>query len=139
MSEQSALIRQLLAAREHWVDLETRKAVKFRRPLEGEFEGMFRGNPKRFRVLLEDVQRFAIDWRGFTEADLLGKGIGNDDPLPFDAEVWRLAVGDNLDWLQAASAGLEEVLVKRLEARLAARGNLPATSTPSSATAPTVA
>lgn len=139
MSEHAALIRQLLAAREHWVDLEPGKAVKFRRPLEGESEGMLRGHPKRFRVVLEDVQRFAIDWRGFTEADLLGKGIGNDDPLPFDAEVWSLAVGDNLDWLHAATAGLGDLLVKRLEARLAARGNSPATSTPSSATAPTVA
>ncbi len=138
MSEHSALIRQLLAAREHWVDIEAGKAVKFRRPLEGEFEGMFRGTPRRFRVLLEDVRRFAIDWRGFTEADLLGKGVGNDDPLPFDAEVWGLAVGDNLDWLQAAAAGLEDILAKRLESRLAARGNSSATSTPSTP-APTVA
>ena len=50
----AALIAQLLAAREQWVDLAPGKAVKFRRPMEGDFEGMFRGNPKRFAVLLAD-------------------------------------------------------------------------------------
>ena len=133
MSEHAALIKQLMAAREHWVDLAPGKAVKFRRPMEGDLEGMFRGTPKRFSVLLEDVQRHAVDWRGFSEADLLGKGVGNDDPLPFGAEVWALAVGDNLDWLQAARAGLESVLASRIEARLAAQGNSPATSTPNPA------
>ena len=133
MSEHAALIKQLLAAREHWVDLAPGKAVKFRRPMEGELEGMFRGTPKRFNVLLEDVQRYAVDWRGFTEADLLGATVGNSDPLSFSAEVWALAVGDNLDWLQAARHGLEVVLASRIEARLTAAGNSAATSTPNPA------
>lgn len=137
MSDHAALIRQLLAGREHWVDLAPGKRVKFRRPMEGDLEGMFRGTPRRFVVLLEDVQRHAIDWQGFTEADLLGQGIGNSDPLPFSAEVWALAVGDNLDWLQEARKGLENILAARIEARLAAAGNSAATSTPSPA--PTVA
>lgn len=127
----TALIAQLLAAREHWVDLAPGKQVKFRRPLEGDLEGMFRGTPRRFTVALEDVQKFAVDWRGFTEADLLGPTVGNDDPLKFDAEVWALAVGDNLDWLQEARKGLEGILAARIEARLAAAGNSAATSTPS--------
>lgn len=130
MSDHAALIRQMLAAREHWIDLAPGKAVKFRRPMEGELEGMFRGTPKRFNVLLEDVSKYAIDWRGFTEADLLGQGIGTSDPLAFSAEVWALAVGDNLDWLQAARRGLEAVLASRIEARLTAAGNSAATSTP---------
>ena len=133
----AALIAQLLAAREQWVDLAPGKAVKFRRPMEGDFEGMFRGNPKRFAVLLADVQQYAVDWRGFSEADLLGQTVGSSDPLPFSAEVWALAIGDNLDWLQEARQGLERILADRLEARLALRGNLPAASTPAAPTAAT--
>lgn len=131
MSEQAALIAQLLAAREHWVDLAPGKRVKLRRPMEGDLEGMFRGTPRRFTVALEDVQKYAVDWQGFTEADLLGQSIGSSDPLPFSAEVWALAVGDNLDWLQEARKGLEGILAARIEARLAAAGNSAATSTPS--------
>lgn len=133
MSEHAALIAQLLAAREHWIDLAPGKRVKFRRPMEGDLEGMFRGTPRRFTVALEDVQKFAVDWQGFSEADLLGQGIGNSDALKFDAQVWALAVGDNLDWLQEARKGLEGILAARIEARLAAAGNSVATSTPSTA------
>ena len=121
----AALIAQLLAAREQWVDLAPGKAVKFR------------GNPKRFAVLLADVQQYAVDWRGFSEADLLGSTVGSSDQLPFSAEVWALAIGDNLDWLQEARQGLEGILADRLEARLALRGNSPAASTPAAPTAAT--
>jgi hypothetical protein len=147
MSDQSTLLRQLLAAREQWVDVAPGKAVRFRRPLEGEMEAMFRtvDGRRSFRVGLDDVRRCAVDWRGFTEADLLGAAVGGSDPLPFDSEVFGAAIGDNLDWLQAAIEGLGEMIVTRMAARAEARGNSGATSTPppapkvatSSSTSPT--
>ncbi len=132
MSDASALIRQLMAQREQWVDVAPGKSVRFRRPLEGELDALFSATPdgrRAFRVQLSDVCRHAIDWRGFTEEDLLGKGIGNVDPLPFDGEIFRLAVGDNLDWLQSCVTGLSDLIVSRLEARANARGNSSPTST----------
>lgn len=139
MSEHSALLRQLLSSREQWVDIGEGKRVKLRRPMEGELDAMFGdvGGRRALRITLADVQRLAVDWSGISEADLLGKGIGNDDALPFSADVWAVAVGDNLDWLQKCRQAIEASIVARLEQRFAARGNLPATSTPS--TAPEVA
>lgn len=138
MSDASPLLRQLLAQREKWVDVAPGKAVRLRRPAEGETGDFLRTGAdgvRNFRIGVDEVKRCAVDWRGFTEADLLGAGIGNSDPLPFDAEVFALAVGDNLDWLQACGAALSQMIVDRLEARAAARGNSPATSTPQPATA----
>lgn len=129
MSE--ALIRQLLSAREHWIDVAEGKALKIRRPLEAEMQTMFRrveGKPA-FRVEFEDVLRFATDWRGFTEADLLGDAVGSSDPAPFDREVVRIAIGDNLEWLQSAINGLSDLIIERMTARATARGNSFATST----------
>lgn len=131
--DHAGLVRQLLSAREAWIELSPGKAVRLRRPLEGELERMFRGEPPRFRIQLEDVVAHAVDWRGITESDLLGAGIGADEALPFDAEVWALAVGDNLDWLQAARQGLERLVADRLQARAAAQGNSAATSAPGGA------
>lgn len=139
MSDFAALLAQLQAQREQWIDVAPDKAVRMRRPLEGDMESLFRTVDGRrvFRVGLADVVRCAVDWRGFTEADLLGAGIGNNDVLPFSAEVCGQALGDNLDWLQAAIEGLSQMIVQRLEQRATARGNSPATSTPPAA--PTVA
>lgn len=127
-----ALIAQLNAQRDSWVELSPGKAIKLRRPLEGDMEQMFRlvDGSRRFRIGLADVCRCAVDWRGITEADLLGAGIGNTDPLPFSPEVCTLAIGDNLDWLQAAVEGLTAAILQRIEQRATARGNSSATSTP---------
>jgi len=119
MSEHAALIRQMLAGQEHWVELEPGKAVKFRRPADTEGlsvlhgAGAKRGTPHLF---LDDLTKYAVDWRGFSEADLLGHGIGNSDPLSFDREVWRLAVADNLVWFGAALEGLLGAITKQLTA-----------------------
>jgi hypothetical protein len=135
MSEHSALLAQLRASRLIWIEVAEGKSVQFLRPLEAEVGKMVRaeGGRSAFRLDLEDLKRCAVDWKGFTEADLLGKGIGNDDPIPFDAEVLALALGDNLDWLQAAVEKLATAIGERMSARLAARGNSSATSTPTPA------
>lgn len=138
MSDMAPLLRQLLAQRERWVDVAPGKAVRLRRPIEAELDGMFVAGAdgrRAFRVTLADVRRCAVGWRGFTEHDLTGNG--NNDELPWDAEVCGLAIGDNLDWTEAAVRGLSDMVISRLEARVAARGNSLPTSTPQPA--PTVA
>ena len=92
--------------------------------------GNKRGTP---HLYLDDLAKYAVDWRGVSEADLLGQGIGNSDPLPFDQEVWRLAVADNLVWFGAAIEGLLGAITKRLTASAEAQGNSAATSTPNPA------
>lgn len=138
MSDMAPLLRQLLAQREQWVDVAPGKAVRLRRPLEADLDGMFvtgADGRRAFRVTLADVRRCAVGWRGFTEHDLTGNG--NTDELPWDAELGAAAIGDNLDWTEAAVRGLSDLVVSRLEARVAARGNSLPTSTPQPA--PTVA
>ena len=129
MSDHSALIAQLRSARTLWVDVAEGKAVQFLRPLEAEAVDMIRAGVAG-KLGLEDVKRCAIGWRGFSEADLLGKGIGSDDAVEFHTEVLGLALGDNLEWLEKAVTGLSSAVLERMEARIAARGNSPATSLP---------
>jgi hypothetical protein len=140
--EHSALLAQLRSARTLWVDLEEGKAVQFLRPLEADVELLLQpvaGGGRGFRLGIADLRRYAVGWRGITEADLLGKPVGSDDAVSFDAEVLELVLGDNLDWLHAAIEGLTNAIVARLNARVAARGNSSATSTPGQQPAPTVA
>jgi hypothetical protein len=116
MSEHSALLAQLRASRLIWIEVAEGKSVQFLRPLEAEVGKMVRaeGGRSAFRLDLEDLKRCAVDWKGFTE-------------------VLALALGDNLDWLQAAVEKLATAIGERMSARLAARGNSSATSTPTPA------
>lgn len=140
--EHSALLAQLRSARTLWVDLEDGKAVQFLRPLEADVQQLLRpvdGGGRGFQLGLADLRRYATDWRGITETDLLGKGVGSDDQVSFDSEVLELVLGDNLDWLHKAIEGLTDAIVVRLNARVAARGNSSTTSTPGQPAAPMVA
>lgn len=133
-SENSALLAQLRAARTLWVEIAEGKAIQLLRPLEADAVSLIR-NGMAGELGLEDVKRCAIGWRGVTEADLVGKGVGSDDAVPFDAEVLAEALGDNIVWLEKAINGLSSAVLQRMEARVAAKGNSPATSTHGSATA----
>lgn len=138
MSEHQALIAQLRAARESWVDLGGGKAVRIRRPAEAEFSAMVRtvNGQRQLRIELPEVKLYVTGWRGFTEADLLGAGVGNSDVLPFDAEVWAEVVADHTEWLAPAAEALLKSITDHAERTQAAAGNSQPTSTP--AAAPTV-
>ena len=70
--DESALIAKM-DERARWVDLPGGKRVQFRRPLETDM-GSFVGG-----VSVEHVCAHVCGWQGFTEADLLGAGIGASD------------------------------------------------------------
>lgn len=126
------LVAAMRGQRESWVDLSPGKAVKIRRPTEAEFPGFLRRTDagRSLHVEIEHVQRHVVDWRGITEADLIGETVGSVDALPFDAAVWSEAVADRVDWLQAAAQGLLDVILAHLKKQDAATANLPPTLTP---------
>lgn len=128
------LIAALRSARERWVTLEPGKRVKIRRPAEAEFSAFFSQAPeadkRTLAVDIAHVQRYAVDWEGITEADLLGDTVGSQDPVPFDAALWAEAVSDRVAWCKAVAEALLNAISDHLAAQASAAGNSPATSTP---------
>lgn len=110
------LIARVLAARERWVDLDERRAVRVRRPSEVEMLGMGRD------IRAEKLAQCVVGWRGFTLADAIGEG---DSAIEFDSELWRVLSGDRADWTNAVAVAVGEDISKHFEQREAARGNLP--------------
>lgn len=133
------LIAALRSAREKWVDVAPGKAVKIRRPTEAEFPAFVRvvDGKRSLSVELHHVQQYVTDWRGFTEADLLGATVGVADAVPFDAALWAEVVADHLEWLKPAAQALLAAITQHVDLEDAAAKNSDATSTPGPA--PTVA
>lgn len=48
--------------------------------------------------LVEILGRLATGWKGISQADLLGEGVGSDEPAPFDARLVGLVLGDRPAW-----------------------------------------
>lgn len=115
------LIERLRAARNGWCVLREADgdmpelAVCLRRPSEVELQGL-RPVPGRDinDTLAEAACSSAVDWRGFTEAELLGAAIGSSDPLPFDAALWREVVRDRMEWLVKCTNHLMDVVREHL-------------------------
>lgn len=126
------LIAALRSARERWVEVAPGKQVKIRRPTEAEFPAFVRdvAGVRTLSVELEHVQQYVTDWRGFTEADLLGATVGVADALPFDALVWAEVVADHLEWLKPAAQALLRAITEHVESQDATAKNSAATSTP---------
>jgi len=131
-ADTAALLAKLRAAREHWVEVAPGKRLKFLRPTEAEQLAFVRvqGNGRQLVVELEQVQRFAVDWAGFTEADLLGQAVGVSDAVPFDSAVFAEVIADHLEWLQPAAEGLLQLIVGHRGDQATAEKNSAATSVP---------
>lgn len=137
----AVLIQQIHAQREQWVTLrEAQMAavgqparaalrVKLRRPAEAEWRYFF---GRTQRGALENVQAYAVDWDGFTEAELLGAGVGASDAVPFDSSVWTVVIADRMAWVPP----LFQRLVQMIETHSAAREALEKKSAPSSTQPP---
>ena len=98
----SDLLARMQAQREFWVDLPGGKRLQLRRPHKVDMPKLTGG------VQLDHVVDASVGWSGFTEADLLGAGIGGSDEQPFHTELWRAYAADNIDALQTAVAGFAE-------------------------------
>lgn len=108
------LIKQLREQRMSWVDISPGKSVRIIRPPEREiFTGLYKGTS--VLVGFEEAKRYVVDWRGFSESDVLGANVGASDPLPFSADLWAELVSDNVEWAQAVQQALLDVVMGYLK------------------------
>lgn len=110
MSEQ--LIKRMREQRMKWVDIvgQPGKRVRLIRPTETEV-GQYLSKGRELVVGLEEVKRFAVDWQGHTEADLLGASIGSADSVPFDPDLWAEVVSDQAKWVRQLAQDLLDMVV----------------------------
>ena len=114
--QQVALLRK---QRSSWVDLEDGKSVLVQRPGEMQWREFMsfseEGKVTGFSADLHHVQRYVTDWKGFTEADVLG-GAGGSDQLAFHPEVWAEVVLDQAAWYTKVAEKLCEMVTSHLAA-----------------------
>jgi len=111
------LIARLLARRERWLELGQGKAVRLRRPAECEFAAVLRG------MAVERIAACVTEWRGFTEADLLGPQHGSTASVAFAADLWAEVLRDNAEWFGLIVEGIAEDVRRHTEARGSAEKN----------------
>lgn len=119
MSDVAALIAALRKKRSSWVALDesSGKRVQIRRPAETERRSMTKeiDGENRFVVDTSDVIKYTTDWEGFTEEDVLGKGVGSSDPLPFHPDLWAELVADSADWSGKVSLAILQAVIDRMK------------------------
>lgn len=117
------LAERMRERRMFWVELEPGangaepKRVQLLRPPETQIGRLLKG------MSIEDAASAAVGWSGFTEADLLGPGVGGSDPAPFSPEAWRELVLDNVAFANKAMGELVAAVAQHLERMQAAQGN----------------
>ncbi|MEJ1938836.1 hypothetical protein WDZ92_52230, partial [Nostoc sp. NIES-2111] len=124
------LIARLREQRDSWLVLReagdgvTEQAVCLRRPAEAEMPS-YRpsGGETMHQVLTSAVCRVAVNWRGITEADLLGAAVGSSDLVEFSQELWAEVVRDRSDWLSKCADHLMEQIHSHLSAKALQRKN----------------
>ena len=107
------LIKRLREQRMQWVDLQDKpgKRVRLIRPTEVEISQQLIKDGA-VSVGVAEVQRFAVDWEGFTEADLLGAALGSSDPVAFTPALWAEVVSDQSAWVRGLAQTLLDMVVK---------------------------
>jgi len=124
MTPAQVLIEKLQRQREAWCDLGDGKRVRFRRPPEVEVGALVRG------VMVEHAVKYAVGWEGFTEATLLGDGIGAaDQVVEFHPAVWGEWIADHGDALVKFANDLVTACNQHHAKKQAALGNSQPTST----------
>ncbi len=116
-------------SREKTVDLGDGKKVTFRRPSESDMPSLLsgEGETRTWSVGIEHVRKYVIGWDGFTEADLLGAGIGASDPVEFNAALWDDVASDNIAWVRTVADAILRSVVDHITARDAvAKNSVPA-------------
>src|ERR1700754_407093 len=128
MTNAERLIAQLYAGREAWVELEPAAGetpaleVLVRRPAEeelGPFIAMNKGKPQ-LRVSNAAAKACVVNWRGFTEATLLGASVGSSEVVDFDKVLWDVVVADKVHWAKKAA----QAVVDQTTAFLASQAEL---------------
>lgn len=116
MSEADKLLADLQARRRFWVELGDGLAVQMQRPGETRFAEL--------RTLTaERLASYAVAWRGFTTARLLGPAIGSDAEVPFSTAVWVELLADSAEWSAACAEQLLKVVNDHMAQREATAKN----------------
>jgi len=117
------LLAKMASQREAWVDLPGGQRLQYRRPPEVELPRMAAG------ITADLVVEYACGWDRFTEADLLGPGVGSSDPVPFNTDLWAAYVRDKTTVLQVVAAAMAKTVTDFLLARQAeAKNSAPSSS-----------
>lgn len=109
----SDVLKRLQAARERWITLDDSRQVRIRRPVAAKLPALLQS------AGVEPFLDCVTDWRGFTEASVLGAAVASDTVIPFDAALWRELALDNVTWLpKVANAVIEDAsaFLKTIEA-----------------------
>jgi len=120
------LLSRMREQRRFWVELEPATAdrpaqrVRLERPPESQVRDMLApmGEPGEWgiKVGLANVQRYAADWDGFTEADFIGPA-GSSDPLAFSPVLWAEAVADRAGWISTCAQALLDAILAHQRAQ----------------------
>jgi len=127
--DKSALLAARKRSREKTVDLGDGKSVQFRRPPEVDMASLLTGSgdTRTWSVGIEHVRKYVTGWEGFTEADLLGAGVGASDPVPFDPELWDDLCSDNIQWVSKVADAILRAVVDHITQQDAiAKNSVPA-------------
>lgn len=131
----AALIAQMRAKRTTWLDLGDGVAVAIMRPTEAQMAPYIRPlfiDGKTVQDAALSTQ-YVTDWRGVTEATLLGDSIGSTTPVQFVPELWAEVVADHAAW----GAAVAQAVVDAMQAHLVAKTTSAGKSTGSSTNPPT--
>lgn len=114
------LLEAMRTQRKRWVDVAPGKKVQILLPTELEVVRHFikteDGKPA-FSADVDQVKRFTCGWEGFTEADLLGAGVGASDSVAFAPELWDVLIEEHLNWVRVVARALLEGIVQRQSQR----------------------
>ena len=112
--------------REGTVELEDGRSVTFVRPPETDFGSLLHDGPEGkpvWKVGLAEVQKYVTGWSGFNEAFFMGAGVGSDDAVPFDAELWALVVADRSEWVGQVGQKILDSVVAHINRKAEDTGN----------------
>jgi len=117
--DKTALLTKLRRQREKVIDLDATHSVTILRPPEEDLGSMLSGTGESrvWAVEPAHVRKYVCGWKGFTEEDVLGKGVGGTDPLDFDADLWSALVADNVAWLNKVADGILKAIVAHVKAK----------------------
>lgn len=114
------LVSAALAARAFWVPLPDGRRVRLRRPSEYDVRNLIRrdtgGAVTTIVADLPDVKRAAIEWEGFTEADIIPSGAS--DPVPFSQDVFAVWIEDNRSALAVLAQALIDAVIAHESAQV---------------------
>lgn len=111
MSE--ALVKRLREQRMSWVEVAPGKNVQIIRPTEIDMS-RYLVKDGEVSVGYDEVKRFTVGWKGFTEADVLGAAVGASSEVAFTDELWAAVVADHVAWVRTvAQAILDAVIAYR--------------------------